>query len=80
MLPPERETLATVSLAVPMASVPPETLISELSPRRSDEPRLTVPPLTLRFPAKVPLRSVVPLEAVAAPLPKLALTVPPFRP
>ena len=68
-----------MSLLAPKPSVPLETATVAESLIRPAEPRFTVPPLTVRFAPRVPLREVVPVEAVAEPLPKLAVSVPPLR-
>ena len=76
--PPEIVNEPTVSLFAPMPSEPEEIVTAEALPSRSAEPRFTVPPLTARSPASVPLRAVVPDEAVAAPAPRLPATAPPW--
>ena len=63
----------------PRPKVPLETATVAESLIRLAEPKFTVPPLTVRFAPRVPLREVVPVEAVAEPAPKFALTVPPFN-
>jgi hypothetical protein len=77
--PPERVKLPTVSLKVLMPRVPLETAMAEELESLSAAPRLTVPPLTVRSPASVPLRTVVPVLEEAVPVPRLAETVPPLR-
>ena len=76
--PPEIVNEPTVSLFALMPSEPEEIVTAEALPSRSAEPRFTTPPLTARSPASVPLRAVVPDEAVAAPAPRLPTTVPPW--
>ena len=71
--------LLTVSLFAPMPNVPEETATVAESLMRSAEPRLTVPPLTVRLAPNVPFNDVVPVDAVAVPPPKFAVTVPPLK-
>ena len=67
-----------VSLPV-IAKVPLETATAAVSANRLAEARVRSPPDTFTtVAAEVPLSDVVPLEAVAVPAPKFALTVPPF--
>jgi hypothetical protein len=76
--PPEAASEPTVSLP-PTPKVPLETATAAPSANLSAPLVFSVPPETLTFAAAdVPLRDVVPLEAVTVPAPKFALTVPPF--
>ena len=77
-MPPLKVKVDTVSLFAPKPKVPLETVTVALSEMRLTEPKFTVPPLTVRFAPKVPFREVVPVEAVAVPAPKLAVSVPPL--
>ena len=64
----------------PTPKVPLETATAAVSAKRLAEARLRSPPVTFTtVAAEVPLSDVVPLEAVAVPAPKFALTVPPFN-
>ena len=70
--------LLTVSLFAPMPNVPEETATVAESLMRPAEPRFTVPPLTVRFAPSVPFNDVVPVDAVAVPAPRFAVSVPPL--
>ena len=75
---PEAASEPTVSLP-PTPKVPLDTTTAAPSANLFAPLVFNVPPETLTFAAAdVPLRDVVPLEAVTVPAPKFALTVPPF--
>ena len=77
--PPEIENEETVSLNAATSSAPEVIETADKLPSRSAVPRATVPPETVRSPVSVPASVVVPADEVAAPVPRLALTVPPPR-
>ena len=74
-------TAPTESLNVDIPRVPPATVTAAVLASRSADPKFIVPLFTFTVVApKVPFKAVVPVATVAVPVPKFALTVPPFNP